>query len=271
MLKGNPLPDADLGSRQLHYERQGSGAPLLLIQGMAAHHKIWGEQFLAGLSDDFDVVAYDHRGIGASTDVPGQFTTADLADDAVALLDVLGWPVTHIMGISLGGMVAQELAIGHPERVDKLVLGCSYAGGPGSTLAAPGPMRMLEAMNTRDVDLAIRTAYEANLSQGFRDDAARFEPFRSASLAVPVPVPTVLRQAQAAFVHDTSPRLAKVTAPTLVLHGTADDMLVVDNGAHIAGLIPGARLTTLDGVGHLFWWEQPDSVAELVRSHLLDG
>lgn len=255
----------------MHYVRRGSGAPLLLIQGMAAHHKMWGEQFLASLTDDFDVVAYDHRGIGTSTDVPGQFTTADLADDAVALLDVLGWPVAHVMGISLGGMVAQELTIGHAERVGRLVVGCSYAGGPGSMLAAPGPMRMLEAMNTRDVDLAVRTAYEANLSPGFRDDEARFEPFRSASLAVRVPVPTVLRQAQAAFVHDTSARLAKVTAPTLVLHGTADDMLVVDNSAHIAGLIPEAQLTTLDGVGHLFWWEQPDFVAGLVRSHLLGG
>jgi 3-oxoadipate enol-lactonase len=263
------MPDADLGSHRLHYVRRGSGAPLLLVQGMAGHHQIWGEPFLGGLVDDFDVVAYDHRGIGDSSDVPKQFTIADLAEDAAALLNVLGWSDAHVMGISMGGMVAQELAIRHPHRVRSLILGCTYAGGEGSTLAAPGPMRMFEAMNTGDIDLAIRTAYEANLSPGFRADESRFEPFKTASLAVRVPVATVLRQAQSAFVHDTSIRLPQITAPTLVVHGTADEMLVVGNGDHIAGLIPGAQLVTLDGVGHLLWWEQPDVVAGLVRTHCL--
>ena len=246
------MPDADLGSRRLHYVRRGSGAPLLLIQGMAGHHQIWGEPFLDGLTDDFDVVAYDHRGIGDSTDVPGQFTIADLADDAAGLLDVLGWSDANVMGISMGGMVAQELALHHPGRVRTLVLGCTYAGGAGSTLAAPGPMRMFEAMNTGDIDHVIRTAYEANLSAGFCDDESHFEAFKTASLAVYVPVSTVMRQAQAAFVHDTSDRLAKIAAPTLVLHGTADDMIAASNGSHVADLIPGARLETLDGLGHLF-------------------
>jgi 3-oxoadipate enol-lactonase len=265
------MPDADLGSRRLHYVRRGSGAPLLLIQGMAGHHQIWGEPFLGGLANDFDVVAYDHRGIGDSTDVPGQFTIADLADDAASLLDALGWSDAHVMGISMGGMVAQELVLRHPERVRTLVLGCTYAGGAGSTLAAPGPLRMLQAMNTGDLDLAIRTAYEANLSAGFRADESRYEPFKTASLAVTVRVPAVLRQAQAAFVHDTSTRLAGITVPTLVLHGTADDMIVAGNGSYVADLIPGARLETLDGLGHLFWWEQPDAVAGLVRTHCLVG
>jgi 3-oxoadipate enol-lactonase len=263
------MPDAELGSRRLHYVRRGSGAPLLLIQGMAGHHQIWGEAFLGGLTDDFDVVAYDHRGIGDSTDVPGQFSIADLADDAAALLEVLGWSDANVMGISMGGMVAQELALRHPERVRALVLGCTYAGGAGSTLAAPGPMRMFEAMTTGNIDIAIRTAYEANLSAAYCDDESHFAPFKTASLAVHVPVPTVMRQAQAAFVHDASDRLGRITAPTLVLHGTADDMIEASNGGHVAELIPGARLRTLDGLGHLFWWEQSDTVAAFVRTHCL--
>lgn len=263
------MPDADLGSHRLYYERRGSGEPLLLIQGMGGHHRSWGEPFLGRLDDRFDVVVYDHRGIGTSTDVPGRFTIGDLADDAGALLDVIGWSDAHVMGISLGGMVAQELALRHAEQVRTLVLGCTYAGGEGSLLGAPGPLRMLEAMNTGDAALATRTAYEVNLSQAFRSDEGHFERFAAMALTVNVSVSTVLRQAQAAFLHDASARLAQITAPTLVVHGTADDMIVAANGDHVAGLIAHSRLERLDGVGHLLWWEQPDVVAGLVTAHCL--
>jgi pimeloyl-ACP methyl ester carboxylesterase len=236
---------------------------------MAGHHGIWGEPLLARLGQDFDVVAYDHRGVGESTDVPGQFTTADLAGDAVALLDVLGWDTAHVFGISLGGMVAQELALGRPDRVRRLVLGCTYAGGAGSRLDAPGPMRMLEAMNTGNAIASVRAAFEANLSPTFTADESHFEPFMTAALSVVVPVELVLRQAQSAFLHDTSTRLPALDVPTLVLHGNADDMVRYSNGVQIAGLIPGARLHTFDGVGHLFWWERPDETADLIREHCL--
>lgn len=240
---------------------------MLLIQGMAGHAGIWGEPLLSGLARDFDVIAFEHRGIGESSDVPGEFSVSDLAEDAAALMDVLGWPSAHVFGISLGGMAAQELVLKHPERVRGLVLGCTYAGGAGSTLDAPGPLRMLEAMSTGDVELAVRAGYEANLSPAYRADESHYEPFKAASLSVRVPVPTVLRQAQAAVGHDTSTRLGTVTAPTLVIHGTADQMLLPSNGEQIARLVPGARLHLFADVGHLFWWERPDETLELIRDH----
>jgi 3-oxoadipate enol-lactonase len=237
---------------------------------MAGHHRMWGEPLLDALASDFDVVTFNHRGMGDSTDVPGQFTIADLAGDSVALLDVLDWSDAHVIGISLGGMIAQELALLHPERVRTLVLGCTYAGGAGAITTAPGPVRMIQAMNTGDIDVAVRTAYDVNLSPAFRQDESQFEPFTKASLSVRVPVPTVLRQAQAAYVHDTSARLPDLAVPTLVAHGTVDEMIDAANASYIADLIPKARLEILDGLGHLFWWEQPDTVARLVRTHCLD-
>jgi pimeloyl-ACP methyl ester carboxylesterase len=265
------MPLAELGGRTLYYERRGTpGAPpLLLIQGMAGHHGIWGEPLLRRLEQDFDLVAYDHRGVGDSTDVPGPFTTADLAADAAAVLDVIGWHSAHVFGISLGGMVAQELALTSPERVRALVLGCTYAGGAGSTLDAPGPMRMLEAMNTGDAEASVRAAFHANLSPEYTADESRFEPFMTAALSVVVPVELVLRQAQSAFLHNTSDRLPALNAPTLVLHGDADDMVRYSNGVQIAKLVPGARLHTFQGVGHLFWWERPNETADLIRGHCL--
>src|SRR5438132_3422368 len=132
------MAKADLGGRDLCYDRRGSGEPLVLIMGMAGHLKLWTEPLLSGLAEDFDVLVFDQRGIGESTDVDGQFTTLDLANDVGALLDAIGWESAHVMGISLGGMVAQEFVLNHPERVRTLVLGCTYAGGEGSTLDSPG-------------------------------------------------------------------------------------------------------------------------------------
>jgi 3-oxoadipate enol-lactonase len=260
---------ADLGDRQLSYLRRGSGEPLLLIQGMAGHHGLWRDDFLARLEPDFDIVAYDHRGVGDSTDVPGQFTIAELAEDAAALLDQLGWDTAHVFGISMGGMVAQELALQHPERVDRLVLGCTYCGGPGSSLTAPGPVRMMEAMNSGVLDDAIRAGFLANLSPTWAADPAHLQEFHQIVLSVRVPVPLVMRQAQAAFTHDTSARLPSLAAPTLVMAGTADEMLLYANSEVIAGLIPGAALHSLPDVGHLFWWERPDESADAIRTHLL--
>jgi pimeloyl-ACP methyl ester carboxylesterase len=255
--------------RDLFYVRRGSGEPLLLIQGMAGHHNIWGEPFLSRLEQHFDVVAFDNRGIGDSTDVPGDFTILDMAGDALALLDELGWDTAHVMGISMGGMIAQELVLAAPERVRSLVIGCSYCGGEGSSIVAPGPMSMLEAMNTGDPELAVRAGYLANLSPTFTADESHFATFHDAALSVAAPVELIMRQVQAAFVHDTSTRLPTVTVPTLVMHGTADDMLLYSNGELIASLVPGAELHTFPDVGHLFWWERPDEAADAVRAHAL--
>src|SRR6476661_6933673 len=97
----------------LHHVRRGAGDPLLLIQGMSGNHEHWGTRLLELLERDFDVIAYDHRGVGWSPEITGSFTIAELAEDADALLDRLGVDSAHVLGISMGGMVAQELALNH--------------------------------------------------------------------------------------------------------------------------------------------------------------
>ena len=259
---------ADLDGRRLSYLRRGSGEPLLLIMGMAGHIGLWRDDFLAKLGGAYDVVAYDQRGIGDSTDVPGPFTIAELADDAVALLDSLGWDSAHVFGISMGGMVAQELVLDHPERVRRLVLGCTYCGGPRTNPMAPGPMRMMTAMNSGNLEAAVRAGFEANLSPIWTADEDHWREFHDIALAARVPVPVVLRQAQAAFVHDTSTRLPTITTPTLVMAGTADEMVLYPNNELIASLIPDATMYPLPDVGHLFWWERPDEVVDTITKHL---
>jgi pimeloyl-ACP methyl ester carboxylesterase len=166
-------------------------------------------------------------------------------------------------------MVAQELVLNHPERVRRLVLGCTYCGGPRTNPMAPGPMRMMTAMNSGDIEMALRDGFEANLSPAWTADEGHWRDFHEIALSARVPVPVVLRQAQAAFVHDTSTRLPTVTAPTLVMAGTADEMVLYPNNEVIAGLVPGATMHPIPDAGHLYWWEHPDEVASAITAHLL--
>lgn len=263
------MPRVRVGEIELSCERAGSGPPLLMIMGMSGTFAHWHPRFLAGLREQFETIVYDHRGVGQSTPLEGQATTiAQLAQDAAGLLQALELDSAHVLGISMGGMVAQELALDHPERVRALTLGCTYCGGEGSAVASPETLgRLAQGMSSGDRELAIRTAWEANVSPAFADDAKEYARFLDIGRRRAVPVPVIMAQMQAIAGHDTSTRLPGLRAPTLVVHGTLDQMLPVQNGRMIAGLVPGARLEVLEGVGHLFFWERPEHSAALVREH----
>ncbi|HEX3737337.1 MAG TPA: alpha/beta fold hydrolase [Solirubrobacterales bacterium] len=264
------MPTVGNAGVELYWERSGSGEPLLLIQGMSGTHLTWGEPFLSRLEADFDCVVFDNRGIGNSAEVGEPFTIAELAADAVAVMDAAGLETAHVLGISMGGMTAQELALAVPERLRTLTLGCTYPGGPGSSLIDPadaGPL--LEAFGSGDLDRVFKAAYEVNLSPGFRAEGPHYADFTAMAGALPARQATVQLQIQAIGGHDTQARLAEIGAPTLVVHGTEDKMIPVANGELIASLIPGAKLEILEGVGHMFWWEQPEHSAELLRAHAL--
>lgn len=241
-----------------------------MLQGMSGHHLHWGEPFMTALEADFDCIAIDHRNTGYSPRVDGPFTLGDLAEDAVVVLDELGLESAHVLGISMGGMVAQELVLRHPGRARTLVLGCTYAGGEGQMLTSPEVARILsEGMQSGDRDTALRAAWTVNVSEAFAADAAHYAAFEEISKTKPVAVEIIMRQAAAIAQHDTSTRLGEIEAPTLVVHGTEDRMLPFSNGEAIARRIAGARLEPLEGVGHMFWVEEPLRSAELIREHCL--
>ncbi len=264
------MPTVDAGGHELHYLRAGEGEPLLLIQGMSATHLAWGRPFLDEVERSFEAIVFDNRGMGLSGEAELPFTVADMAADTVALLDALGLETVHVAGISMGGMIAQELALAHPGRVRSLTIGGSYCGGPGSTLMAPEDLQMLgAAYASGEPERVLRAMWEINMSPGFRADDSRFAAFAEMGTQLPAPRAVVMQQMRACGAHDTHSRLAGVDLPTLVIHGDADRLLGYANGVEIAAAIPGARLETLEGVGHMFWWEQPERAAALIRDHAL--
>jgi 3-oxoadipate enol-lactonase len=261
------MPVIDAGNVQLSYERSGSGPPLLLIMGLSGTLLHWSVPFMAGLESDFDVISYDHRGVGASSRVEAPFSIADLASDAARLLSALGVESAHVMGISMGGMVAQELALAHPESIRTLTLGCTYCGGPGSSL--PSQPELGAAIMSGDRERATRAMWEANVSADFARNDEAYASFQAIGQERAVAIAVTMEQLSAITRHDTSARLGGLEMPTLVVHGTEDAIIPVENGRMVAGLIPGARLEIWPGIGHLFFWEQPERAAELVREHAL--
>ncbi len=264
------MPSVVVGGSELHYVRAGEGEPLLLIQGMSSTHLTWGRPFLTALERTFDCIAFDHRGTGGSGAARMPFTTADLAGDALGLLDALGIERAHVLGVSMGGMAAQELALADPgphthadARRHILRRSRRYVDGRGSHCEHSA--RRWPPPNRERVDRAI---WEINLSAAYRADDSRFAEFQEVVTVPPAPTPVVAQQMWACGAHDTSARLGDVKTPTLVVHGSEDRMLGASNGRQIAALM-GARLELLEGVGHMFWWEQPERSAALVRDHAL--
>jgi 3-oxoadipate enol-lactonase len=262
------MPLARVGEVELSYERTGSGPPLLAIMGMSGTLLSWGEPFLGPLRESFEVIAYDHRGVGESSRMEAPFTIADLAEDAAGLLDALELDSVHMLGISMGGMVAQELALAQPERVRTLALGCTYCGGEGSSLASPDVGRRLyEAIASRDRERVLRTTWEICIAPRRREDAALYDAHLAVALRRPVAQAVIMAQMRAIAAHDTSARLSGLDLPTLIVHGTADELIPVQNARVIAGHMPDAQLELLDEAGHLFFWEEPLRSVELVRDH----
>ncbi|WP_456283758.1 alpha/beta fold hydrolase [Microbacterium sp. JZ101] len=220
---------------RLAYWTAGQGAPLVLIAGQAVDHRSW-QIAGPGLLRDRQIVIFDHRGIGDSElGEAERFTTRLFADDVVHILHDAGIERADIVGHSMGGRVAQWLAIDHPERVRKLVLVSTSAGD------AHGPRRSDEA------DRAIRSRDRKEVASVFwdeaQDDLVRL-------LAVGRDRTALARHHRASRAHDTLDDLSRITAPTLVLHGELDALTPVENARVLDARIPGARLTVIKGAKH---------------------
>jgi pimeloyl-ACP methyl ester carboxylesterase len=259
------VPSRQIGDVELHYEDRGTGTPpLLLIAGIPAVADDW-EALAAPLADERRVIAYDNRGSGASTVTPGPYTTAQLAGDAAGLLDALGIERADVFGMSLGGMIAQELALARPDLVRRLVLGCTHAG-VAHAARPPKEAGRAFALDSDDWALRMRTlAPFAFASDVDRETLERFIAKKSRDVQQRAGYDG---QIAAALSHDSYDRLPSIHAPTLVLTGDDDRVIPGASSRALADRIPDARLHTIAGAGHLFFVERPNETLEVLRPFL---
>ncbi len=261
------------GALRIAYELRGTvhrRRPwLVLIQGMGLDRLGW-EPVRRQLGRQFRLVLVDNRGVGRSDRPAGSFGVADMAADVVAVLDAAGIRRAHVLGASLGGLVAQELAITRPERVDGLVLACTAPGWPFTYPMPAASMRLMVTTGRMTPEAARRRHTENALSaRTVREHPELVNRLLQLQGSRPADAGVLPAQAAAGARYAGGLKKARIGARTLVLHGGADKVVDPRNGKLLASRIPGARLVTFPELGHLLFWEDPDGFADAVTSFLL--
>ena len=261
------MPTARIGDIDVSYASRGEGPALLFIMGLTGSSGHWRDlpDRLAG----FRVVTYDNRGAGKTSAPPGPYSTAQLAGDALGLLDHLGIEQAAVFGVSMGGMIAQELALRAPERVTKLVLGCTSPGGPHALPPEPEVVAAFGGVGQGNAEETVRRLLALNFSARFLEEQPDvFEELVEYGLRTRMKTAGYQGQVAAVVGHHAAPRLGALRVPTLILTGDADRLIPAGNAELLAAAIVGARRKTFPGVGHMFWIEAALQTEAAIRGFL---
>lgn len=254
----------------LYCEVEGSGPPLVLIEGLGVGTWLWEEQVPA-FREHFTTIVYDNRGSGRSDKPEGPYTVSEMTDDLVGVLDQLGIDRAHVLGVSLGGFIAQSLAIQAPDRIDRLVLVSATEGGDDHV-----PMDEETLTKMMSLDRRTREGVRERLRLAFTDAFLEGEPAKvdhliDLRLADPQPDHAYQAQAAAGASCDLSDEVSMIEAPCLVTAATEDVLVPVENARRLADKIPNSRLELYEGYGHQFFVEIPDRFNDDVITFLSDA
>ncbi len=250
----------------IYYEVHGNGPPLLLVSGLGGGTWSWYAQ-VPFFQDFYRTITFDNRGVGRSGAPAGPYRMEQLARDALGLLDHLDLGAALVMGVSMGGMIAQEMAFLAPGRLKALVLGCTHCGRPQRVPPAPEVIEVIAANQglspAEIVDKDLPYLFSAGFLEEHPEEVAAYR--RSQLSAPPQPLEAFRAQLEAIYAFQACEGLDRLAAPVLVVTGTADVVVLPENSGLLAGLLPRAELVELPGAGHLITVECRDRLNRLVH------
>jgi len=266
------MPKVQANGIDIYYETTGKGQPLVLISGLG--YTLWQwHKMIPGLAERYQVIAFDNRGIGQTDKPAGPYSSAMLADDTAGLLEALGIERAHVIGHSMGGFIAQALALNHPEKVDKLVLCATNFGGPNHIPVTAEAMAVLSDVSGDPVERFKRGLF-VSCAPGFAEAhpeiIAEWLEYRAQNPIEPEPyqaqmaVGLGLLSAQASF----EGKLSRVQVPTLILFGEHDKVVPPQNANLLAEKIPNSKVQILANAGHFFPIEVPETANDVITQFL---
>ncbi|MEE8469778.1 MAG: alpha/beta hydrolase [Dehalococcoidia bacterium] len=252
------MPTVKIGDINMYYEIHGDGEPLVLIMGYGASSR-WGIRHISALSQEYSVVLFDNRGTGQSDKPDIPYTMEMMAGDVAGLLEAVGIDAAHVYGISMGGMIALELALRHPEKVISLILGSTIPGGPNTIMPDQEGVTILFDMERKErltPEEQAREELPFLCSQQFIDtNPELMDELISNMLEFITPLHVYRRQGEAIREFNAYDRLHQIKAPTLIMAGTGDRLVPVDNAHILASRIPNNELVLFEGAQHVYSWE----------------
>jgi pimeloyl-ACP methyl ester carboxylesterase len=259
------MPYIENQGAKIYWDEQGAGEPLLLLMGLAYPSDMWYRS-RPMLAKQFRTIVIDNRGVARSDMPPGPYPIAVMASDALKVLDAAGVESAHVYGISMGGMIAQELTLQHPERVRSLILGCTAAGGPKAVLADPEVTQVIMSRGTMTPEEAAEAAVpfiydKSTLRARIDEDINVRRPWFPKGEAY-------IAQLQGIMAWEAYSRLDQIQVPTLVIHGEHDRLVPAGNGKLIAERIAGARLVMLPKASHIYPTDQTEAADRTVLEFL---
>jgi len=258
------MPVLEVNGTSIYYEINGRGDPLVLIMGLRRNAEWWYCQ-VPTLSKHFKVLAFDNRGAGRSEKPIMEYSIRLFADDTAALMKALQIERAHILGISMGGYIAQELAINYPGLVKSIVLGCTSAGGKRVVLMSPERMKKFTANEGLSPEQILQKDMDIYFSDKFITEyPEKITEFIEISLRYYQPPDAFMRQFAACLKHDTVERLNRITLPTLILAGDDDPLVPPENSQILKKLIPHAELILFPGKRHCFFIEEANQFNQKV-------
>lgn len=263
------MPRARADDLDLYYEMHGEGAPLALFMGLGGNIAMWDVELIEALARHFRVLVFDNRGTGRSDKPDHPYSMAMFAADAAALFEAVGVQRAHVLGASMGGMIAQQFALDHPRRVDRLVLGCTTAGGARMALPAEEVLAALANVDgLPPAELARSNRRYAYTAGYLAAHEAEFEARLPREVEFPTPPFALSHHLGAAAHFDVYDRLPEIRHPTLVMTGREDAMIPAANSVLLAERIPQADLIIYGRAGHGFMSERRDDVIRDVVAFL---